>query len=142
MNWITALIICFVLWSTYAIPGNSAEKVHGVSVNFLFETLAFIGVTIILSSKILEGLPNVTMKSGMQASMMGIGSAVGFYFFILALSLAPDAKIIALVVLVAGITFPIQGALFGFFGGDALATHQWLAILGMGACIALYNWKF
>lgn len=118
-----------------------AEKVHGVSVNFLFETLAFVGTTLLLSGRIMADLPKVTIVSGMQASLMGIGSAVGFYFFIMAFSLAPGAKAIALILLVGGISFPVQGALFSFFG-EALATHQWIAIGGMAGCIALYNLKF
>ncbi|MEK7118162.1 MAG: hypothetical protein AAB869_00980 [Patescibacteria group bacterium] len=141
MNWIYAVTLCFVLWATYAIPGNLAEKVHGVSINMLFETIAFVGVTFFLGGKILADISKVTLTSGIQASLMGIGSAVGFYFFLMALSLAPNAKTLALVILVAGMTFPAQGALFGFFGGEALSTRQWLAIAGMGACIFLYSWK-
>ena len=143
MNWILAMLICFVLWRTYAIPGNFAEKVHGVPVNILFETVAFIGVTILLSGKIIEGFPKITANSAVLGSLMGLGSAVGFYFFLMALSLAPGTKGIVLVVLVAGITFPVQSALFSFFGevGEALNMRQWLAIVGMGASIVLYNWK-
>lgn len=140
MSYITALVLCFVLWSVYAIPGNMAEKVHGVQVNMMFETLAFIGVTMLLSGKIVEAWPKVTMISTVQGSLMGIGSAVGFYFFLMALSLAPGTKGIALVILVAGMTFPVQGALFALLG-EPLAMRQWLAILGMGGCIVLYNWK-
>lgn len=143
MNWIVALFLCFVLWSTYAIPGNMAEKVHGVSVNMLFGTLAFVGVALLLSGKIMTDLPKVTLLSGAQASLMGLGSAVGFYFFLTALSLSPSTKILSLVILVAGISFPAQSALAGYFvDGTKLALHQWLAIGGMGACIALFNWKF
>lgn len=142
MNWWIALGICFILWSTYAIPGNLAEKTHGVSVNMFFETLAFIGVTILLQEQILESWPKITTNSALLGLLMGIGSAVGFYFFLTAISLAPGTKGIALVILVAGVTFPLQGALFGLFGGEVLALHQWLAICGMGGCIALYNWKF
>ncbi|OGZ07742.1 MAG: hypothetical protein A3D65_01410 [Candidatus Lloydbacteria bacterium RIFCSPHIGHO2_02_FULL_50_13] len=142
MNWTLALLLCFVLWTTYAIPGNLAEKVHGVSVNMLFETLAFVVVAFFLSGKILADISKVTLTSGIQASLMGIGSAVGFYFFLTALSLAPGTKGLALVILVAGMTFPAQSALFGLFSGGGLAVHQWLAIAGMGACIGLYNWKF
>lgn len=142
MNWIIALLLCSVLWSTYMLPGNLAEKVHGVSVNFLFETLAFVGVTFFLGGKISTDISKVTLTSGMQSSLMGIGSAVGFYFFLVAISLAPGIKSIALVLLVAGMTFPISSALFGFFGGEALAIHQWLAILGMGGCVILFNLKF
>lgn len=141
MTWTIALVICFALWSTYTIPGNFAEKVHGVSVNMLFETLAFAGVTILLSGRITESLPKVTLNSALLGSLMGIGSAVGFYFFLTAISLAPDTKIVALVILVAGVTFPVGAALFSFFG-EALALHQWLAIGGMGVSIAVYNWKF
>lgn len=142
MNWIYALVLCFILWATYAIPGNLAAKVHGVSVNMLFETLAFVGVTFFLSGKIMVDISKVTLTSGVQATLMGIGSAVGFYFFLTALSLAPNVKTLALVILVAGMTFPAQGALFGLLGKETLEIHQWLAIIGMGACIALYNWKF
>lgn len=138
MNWILAMSLCFILWSVYAIPGNFAEKTHGVSVNMLFETLAFIGVTALLSSKIIEGLPKVTINSAILGSLMGIASALGFYFFITALSMAPSKGII-LVVLVAGVTFPMQSALFSFFG-DPLSTRQWIAIAGMGLCLVLYNW--
>ncbi len=141
MSWILAVALCFILWSTYAIPGNLAEKTHGVSVNMLFETLAFIGVTLLLGSKIIEGLPKVTLSSAALASMMGAGSALGFYFFLTALSLAPGTKGIVLVVLIAGVTFPVQSALFSFFG-EALSTQQWVAIIGMGASLVLYNWKF
>jgi drug/metabolite transporter (DMT)-like permease len=75
---------------------------------------------------------------------MGIGSAVGFYFFLVALSLAPNVKVIALIILIAGISFPMQGALFSLFGVDdeKLQPHQWLAILGMAGCIFIYNFKF
>lgn len=144
MNWILAMILCFVLWSTYAVPGNFAEKTHGVSVNMLFETLAFIGVAILLSGKILEGLPKVTPTSALLASLMGLGSAVGFYFFLTALSLAPNTKGIVLVVLMAGVTFPVQSALFSLFGKaeDALSLRQWLAIAGMGVSIIAYNWNW
>ena len=141
MTYTIALLACYILWSAYAIPGNLAEKVHGVQMNMLFETLAFIGVTFFLRSKIMEALPRVTVTSAIEASLMGIGSAVGFYFFLTALSLAPGTKGIALVILVAGLTFPTQGALFAFLG-ESLAIHQWLAIAGMGGCIVLYNWKF
>lgn len=140
MNWIFAMVMCFILWSTYAIPGNFAEKVHGVSVNMLFETIAFVGVTFLLSGKILEGLPKVTAGSATLGILMGIGSAVGFYFFLTALSLAPGTKGIVLVVLVAGITFPIQSALFSFLG-EALTLRQWLAIVGMGISLVAFNWK-
>lgn len=143
MNWIVALTLSFVLWVAYAIPGTYAEKTHGVSVNILFETLAFMGITILLSGKILESLPKVTVISSVQASCMGIGSALGFYFFLQALSNAPGARGFALVLLVAGITFPAQGALFSLIpGAESLAAHQWYAILGMVACIFIYNWKF
>ena len=141
MTWITALALCFVLWSTYMIPGNFAEKIHGVSVNMFFETAAFVAVTVFLGGRIAENFPQVTLKSAVLGSLMGIGSAVGFYFFLVAISLAPGTRGIALVLLVAGVTFPLQGALFSLLG-EALAVHQWLAIVGMGACIALYNWKF
>lgn len=140
MSFLLALGLCFILWSVYAIPGNMAEKVHGVQVNMLFETLAFIGVTLLLSEKILESLPKVTALSALQGSLMGIGSAVGFYFFLTALSLAPSSKELALVILVAGISFPVQGALFAVLG-QPLALHQWAAIAGMAGCIVLYNWK-
>lgn len=144
MNWILAMVLCFILWSTYAVPGNFAEKTHGVSVNMLFETLAFIGVVILLSGKILEGLPKVTPTSALLASLMGLGSAVGFYFFLTALSLAPGPKGLALVVLVAGVSFPVQSAIFSFFGKaeDALSVRQWLAIAGMGVSIIAYNWNW
>ena len=141
MSYGLALLLCFILWSVYAIPGNMAEKVHGVQVNMLFETLAFIGVTALLSGKIVEALPKVTAVSAFQGSLMGIGSAVGFYFFLTALSFAAGTKEIALLLLVAGLTFPAQGALFAVLG-ESLAIHQWLAMLGMGGCIARYNWKF
>lgn len=141
-SWVAPLALCFVLWSVYAIPGNFAEKVHGVSVNMLFETIAFIGVSLLLSGKIAEGLPKVTSYSAGLGLLMGAGSAVGFYFFLQALSLAPGAKAFALIFLVAGVTFPVQGALFSFFGGDALELRQWLAIAGMVVCIVIYNWKF
>ncbi len=107
----------------------------------LFETVAFIAVTFLLKGKILEALPRITVTSAVEASLMGIGSAVGFYFFLTAISLSPGTKGIALVLLVAGLSFPAQGALFALLG-ESLALHQWLAILGMGGCIALYNWKF
>jgi len=141
MNWIVALSICFVLWSTYLLPGSLAEKVHGVHVNFLFETLAFAAVTFFLGRGILSDLSKITLISGIQASLMGIGSAVGFYFFLSAISLAPGTKSVALIILVSGISFPMQSALFSIFG-EALAINQWLAILGMIACIICYNWKF
>lgn len=140
MNYYMALTLCFILWSVYAIPGNMAEKVHGVQVNMLFETLAFIGVTIFLAGKIIPALPKVTMMSAFQGSLMGIGSAVGFYFFIMALSLAPGAKGIAFILLVAGLTFPAQGAIFALMG-ESLRSEQWLAIVGMIGCILLYKWK-
>lgn len=142
MNWILALSLCFLLWSTYAIPGNLSEKVHGVSVNMLFETLAFIGVTLLLSGRIVTDISKVTLASGIQGSLMGVGSAVGFYFFLMALSLAPGMRSIVLVVLVAGMTFPVQSALFGLYSGEMLAVRQWVAIAGMGVCVALFNWKF
>ena len=56
MTWITALVLCFVLWSTYMVPGNFAEKIHGVSVNMFFETAAFVAVTIFLGGRIAENL--------------------------------------------------------------------------------------
>lgn len=135
-------MICFVLWSVYAIPGNMAEKVHGVSVNMMFETIAFIVVTLMLGGKILENLPRVTTNSAVLGLLMGAGSALGFYFFISALSNAPGARGLVLVVLVAGVTFPMQGLLFSFFGGgEALNLRQWLAMAGMGASLVVYNWK-
>ncbi len=140
MNWIIAMALCFILWSVYAIPGNFAEKVHGVSVNMLFETIAFVGVAILLSGRICEGLPRVTAGSATLGLLMGLGSAVGFYFFLTALSLAPGTKGIVLVVLVAGITFPMQSVLFSFFG-EALSLRQWLAIVGMGVSLIVFNWK-
>jgi drug/metabolite transporter (DMT)-like permease len=142
MNWILAMVICFVLWSIYAIPGNMAEKVHGVSVNMAFETLAFILVTLMFGGKIVENLPKVTASSATFGLMMGVGSALGFYFFLLALSNAPGARGLALVVLVAGVSFPVQSLLFSFFGdGEALNLRQWLAIAGMGTSLVIYNWK-
>ena len=141
MTYTIALLACFILWSAYAIPGNLAEKVHGTPVNMLFETIAFIGVTFLLKGKIIEALPKVTMISALEASLMGIGSAVGFYFFLTALSLASGTKGIVLVILIAGLTFPTQSALFSLLG-ESLAVHQWLAILGMSGCIVLFNWKF
>ena len=143
MTYTIAMVLCFVLWSIYAIPGNMAEKIHGVHVNMLFEALAFISVAALLSGKILEALPKVTAASAFQGALMGAGSAVGFYFFLVALSLATGSKEIALLLLVTGLSFPIQGALFALTGmGESLAVHQWLAIMGMAGCIALYNWKF
>lgn len=144
MSWIVAMMLCFILWSAYAIPGNVAEKVHGTPVNMLFETLAFVMVAILLSGKIIEGMPRVTLNSAMLASLMGIGSAVGFYLFLTALSLAPGTKGIVLVVLMAGITFPVQGALFSFSGKaeDTLSLRQWLAIAGMGVSLIVYNWNW
>lgn len=142
--YVIPLIICFILWSTYAIPGTMAEKTHGVSVNMLFETLAFIGVSILLSGKIYADLPKVTLVSGLQASLMGAGSALGFYFFLKALSMAPGATGFALILLVAGVTFPIQGALnsLKWFGNEPLSMQQWFAIVCMMFSIGLYNWKF
>lgn len=119
-----------------------AEKVHGVSVNMAFETLAFILVTLMFGGKIVENLPKVTAGSATLGLMMGVGSALGFYFFLLALSNAPGARGLALVVLVAGVSFPVQSLLFSFFGdGEALNLRQWLAIAGMGASLVAYNWK-
>lgn len=140
MTYSIALLICFALWTVYAIPGNMAEKVHGVPVNMVFETLAFIGVTLLLTPKIMGALPKVTLVSATQASLMGIGSAVGFYFFITAIGLAPGAKGIAFVFLVAGLTFPAQGAIFAMMG-ESLRSEQWVAIAGMVGCILLYKWK-
>jgi drug/metabolite transporter (DMT)-like permease len=142
--WLAPLAACFVLWSTYTIPGKFAQKVHGVPVNFMFEALAFAGVVLLLSGKIVADLPKVTWTSGFYGSLMGLGSAVGFYFFLQALNLAPGTSSVALILLVAGITFPVQGALFSLkiFGGEPLSTQQWIALLGMGGCIALYNLKF
>lgn len=140
--WLASLAVCFVLWSAYAIPGNMAGKTHGASVNFLFETLAFIAISAMMSEKIMADLPKVTWTSAAQASLMGLGSALGFYFFLHALNLAPGTAGIALVLLVAAVTLPLQGALFSLFGGDALSWQQWLALAGMISCIVLYNWKF
>jgi|GEM_PF-5424186 hypothetical protein len=140
MTYAVALLSCFVLWSVYALPGNAAEKIHGVGVNMAFETMAFILVTMLLGSKILAALPQVTLKSAALGTAMGLGSALGFYFFLTALSLAPGTRGMVLVLLVAGLSFPMQGILFALMG-EPLATRQWLAVAGMTASIVVYNWR-
>ncbi len=148
MNWIVSLTICFVLWSTYVLPGNVAEKTHGVSINFFFETMAFVLVTVLLWSKVIEDAPKVTFQSGTLGMFMGLGSAIGFYFFLSALSLAPNTKAVMLVILVAGVTFPLQSALAGMIFGvegikglGSIRPLQWVALGGMISSIILFNWK-
>ncbi len=133
MNWKVACLIAFAMWSVYGFFGERAAKVHGEKVNMIFETLAFIALSLMVAMGRIKDFGKVTATSALQASAMGLLSAGGFYFVLYAMRVAHQQDT-ALILLISGM-FPVGAAVISNFIISPLSITQWagvaLASIGM-----------
>lgn len=135
MNWKIACWIAFAMWSVYGFFGERAAKVHGEKVNMIFETLAFILLAIAAAVSGMDDFRKTTFSSALNASIMGLLSAGGFYFVLYALRVVPQQDT-ALVILISGL-FPIGTAIASNFIVAPLSIVQWIGVFLAGAGMVL-----
>jgi drug/metabolite transporter (DMT)-like permease len=139
MNWKVACSIALVAWSVYGFFGERAAKVHGDKINMIFETLAFILLALIAAIGGINDFQKVTTNSAINASVMGLLSAGGFWFVLYALKIAPQQDI-ALVLLISGM-FPIGAAVISHFIASPLSLLQWAGVALAGVGMVMVNLK-
>jgi len=136
--WRLYSIIALSMWGVYSIPGNKATEVHGEKMTLLFETAAFIILCTFVSLRATGDFAKVTVSSALNASVMGLLSAGGFYFMLSAMNASP--KNLTTIVLIAG-SYPAITAIVSHFCGQPLSTHQWVGVATVMAGLVLVNWK-
>lgn len=127
------------MWSAYGFFGERSAKIHGDKMNMIFETLAFILLALFAAASGLGDFRKVTAHSAMNASVMGLLSAGGFWFVLYALKIVPQNDT-ALVLLISGM-FPVGAAIISNFMFEALSIQQWVGVVMAGAGLILVNWK-
>lgn len=138
MDWKVASVIVLVLWGTYGIFGSKATEVHGEKVTVVFETVAFILLALVAAGSAMGDFQKVTTRSFINASVMGLMSAGGFYFFLYAMRLSPQN--LGVITMTTGL-YPVITVLVMHFLGQHLAPQQWLGVALATAGLALVNWK-
>jgi drug/metabolite transporter (DMT)-like permease len=141
MSWKIACFVALVMWSAYGFFGERSAKIHGDKVNMIFETLAFIALALIAAVSGIGDFKKITINSAINASVMGLLSAGGFWFVIYALKIAPQTDT-ALVLLISGM-FPVGAAVISHFipGIGPLSVQQWIGVAMAGGGMILVNWK-
>lgn len=139
MNWKTACFAALVMWSAYGFFGERAAKIHGDKVNMIFETLAFIALTLIAALSGIGDFKKITGGSAINASAMGFLSAGGFWFVLYAFKVVPQNETF-LVLLISGM-FPVMAAVVSNFIVAPLSIYQWLGVAMAGGGLILVSWK-
>jgi drug/metabolite transporter (DMT)-like permease len=141
MNWKIACVVALVMWSAYGFFGERAGKIHGEKVSLIFETLAFILLTLIAATSGLGDIKKVTADSAIKASIMAFLSAGGFWFVLYAMRVAPQTDT-TLVLLISGM-FPVGAAVISQFipGIDPLSIRQWIGFAMASGGLILVVWK-
>ncbi|MBU4142732.1 EamA family transporter [Patescibacteria group bacterium] len=135
MNWKIACLIAFATWSIYGFFGERAGKIHGEKINLIFETLAFILLAVVAASDAVGDFHKVTGRSAFNASMMGLLSAVGFWFMLYALKVVPQEQT-GVALLISGM-FPVGAMLVSHFVSAPLVGWQWAGIALVAAGMPL-----
>lgn len=135
--WRIGCLIAFGMWSCYGFFAERAAKVHGEKINLIFETLAFIVLSLIVNMSGIKDFDKVTATSTLNASIMGLLSAGGFYFVLHAMRVAPQ-KDMPLVLLISGM-FPIGAAVISNFIITPLSGVQWAGAVLVGIGMVLVN---
>lgn len=126
MGWKFACFIAFAMWSVYGFFGERAGKIHGEKVNLIFETVAFVLLALIAAGDAIGDFHKVTGKSAINASMMGLLSAVGFWFMLYALKVVPQEQT-GIALLISGM-FPVGAILISNFVAAPLVMWQWVGV--------------
>ena len=100
MNWLLASFLAFFCWGGYAIFGNKATTVHGPNVSMMFEAVSMMLVALVVAHSSRQEFANITWKSGVYGFIMGLLSAIGFLFLLMAMKAAPQN--ISLITLITG----------------------------------------
>lgn len=137
MNWKIASLVAFAAWSVYGFFGERASKVHGEKVNMLFETAAFVVLSLVVIISGISDFHKITVKSSFNAAAMGLLSAGGMWFVLYAFRVVPN-KDIMLVLLISGM-FPIGAAIISNFITGPLSATQWTGVVLAGAGMVLVN---
>ena len=147
MNWLSCSLLTLVLWGAYTIFANKANIIHGENVTMVFETIAFIVLTIAVGASSRSDFARITPRSALYASIMGIMSAGGFYFLLLAFRKAPgELTIITLITaMYPVITFLIVGILLRvkpnlIAEAKRLTPTQLFGVVMAVAGLVLVNW--
>lgn len=137
MDWKDASLTTLLLWGMYGIFASKAGEVHGAKVSLVFEAAAFVILAVVVAGGSLGEFAKVTRWSFLFASLMGLFSAVGFYFLLYALRLAPEN--LSAIILITGL-YSVITVVINHFLGSHLAPHQW-AGAGFGIlAVVLVNW--
>ncbi len=126
MSWKIACLVAFAMWSVYGFFGERAGKIHGEKVNLIFETVAFILLALVATTSATGDFSKITGKSAFNASMMGLLSAVGFWFMLYALKVVPQQQT-GVALLISGM-FPVGAMLVSNFVAAPLVTWQWVGV--------------
>lgn len=137
MNWIVLSFLTLLLWGTYSVFANRANAVHGEMVTFLFETVAFIVIALVQFGEIRVNIGRVTMKSAIDATIMGAMSAGGFYLFLRALRLEPTR--IGTIALITGLWPVITVFVSAGMGQQHLYLKDWIGAALATAGIVLVS---
>jgi len=139
MNWRIASLVALAMWSAYGFFGERAGKIHGEKINLLFETLAFIILALIAIVSGIGDFKKVTTDSAINASVMALLSAGGFWFILYAFKVVPQQETF-LVLLISGM-FPVLAAVISNFIIAPLSVQQWLGVAMAGGGLLLVRWK-
>lgn len=137
MNWQVTSLMALLSWGIYSIFGNKATAVHGEKISILFETIAFIVLAAVVNTGSWSNIHKITFPSAVNASIMGILSATGFYLVLKAMSLSPQNM--PIIVFVAGL-YPLITVVAMHFMGTHLSTYQWTGIGLATIGLILINW--
>jgi drug/metabolite transporter (DMT)-like permease len=136
MDWKMASFSALLCWGVYAIFGDEAGKIHGEKISLVFEAMAFVLLSLIVMNGSATDFSKVTKTSFIFASLMGLFSAVGFYFFLYALRVSPGN--LSLIMVITG-ACPLITVVISYFRGANLNPYQWIGITFVSIGIVLIN---
>lgn len=139
MTWVTAALLCFLLWGISSYFGVKATKIHGENVSIAFQAAAYIIISAIASFAGRGDFKKITFASSICASLMALTSVLGLYFLFLAFRLAPPASE-SIAVVISG-SYPLLNLLIVWLAGTRITSAQWLGVAAVTFGFALINSK-
>lgn len=139
MGWRAYSLFCLFCWSIYAIFGNRATAVHGPKISLIFEALGFLILAMLAGvTGGLHDFSKITPASCVNAVLMAVASASGFYFLLQAFSAASDRDA-PLIVMITG-AYPMVTVVLMRLHGTHLTGIKWVGVGIVAVGLLLLNW--
>ena len=136
--WLVYSFVILTMWSVYAIYGERATSVHGPWVSMAIEALVMAIMAAVAAFIGRADFAKITGKSLFDGSIMAITSAGGFLLLLIAMAAYPGKT--GPMLLIAGLYPVTMVVVLRLFYGGTMAPHQWVAAIGAGVCMAIFNW--